>query len=131
MFTISQIKAAHSKVKSGADFPRYIQDLKALGVNRYDHFVSDGHTVYFSKTGEIENSGPQYPVGKVASAGSVEDLKDALAAHQKGKTDYLTFCRQSGEAGVEKWTVDISKMSCTYLDLEGKEMVNEIIPDLK
>lgn len=28
MFTITQIENAHSKVKSGADFPKYIQDLK-------------------------------------------------------------------------------------------------------
>jgi hypothetical protein len=27
MFTITQIKEAHSKVKSGADFPAYIQGL--------------------------------------------------------------------------------------------------------
>ncbi len=28
MFTVEQIKTAHSKVKSGADFPAYIQDIK-------------------------------------------------------------------------------------------------------
>lgn len=27
MFILDQIKAAHSKVKSGGDFPTYIQDL--------------------------------------------------------------------------------------------------------
>ena len=32
MFTLEQIKLAHSKVKSGADFPAYIKELKALGV---------------------------------------------------------------------------------------------------
>mgnify|MGYP006180113757 CR=1 FL=1 len=49
MFTIEQIKTAHSKVKSGADFPSYIQDLKQLGVTSYDSYVSDGHTNYFGK----------------------------------------------------------------------------------
>ncbi len=28
MFTVEQIKAAHSKVKSGADFPSYIKEIK-------------------------------------------------------------------------------------------------------
>ncbi|MGB4398918.1 MAG: DUF1398 family protein [Daejeonella sp.] len=37
MFTAEQIKAAHSKVKSGADFPAYIQDIKALGVTGYEN----------------------------------------------------------------------------------------------
>ena len=32
MFTVEQIKAAHSKVKSGADFPSYIKEIKSLGV---------------------------------------------------------------------------------------------------
>ena len=32
MFIIEQIKTAHSKVKSGADFTDYIQELKILGV---------------------------------------------------------------------------------------------------
>ncbi|MGF7024877.1 MULTISPECIES: DUF1398 domain-containing protein [Sphingobacterium] len=31
MFTIEQIEAAHSNVKSGADFPAYIRDIKKLG----------------------------------------------------------------------------------------------------
>lgn len=32
MFTAEQLKAAHSQVKSGADFPAYIQDIRKLGV---------------------------------------------------------------------------------------------------
>jgi hypothetical protein len=35
MFTIEQIKQAHVKVKSGADFPAYIKYLKQLGVRYY------------------------------------------------------------------------------------------------
>ena len=45
MFTIDQIKEAHSKVKSGADFPQYVQDLIKLGVIHYTTYVRDGHTV--------------------------------------------------------------------------------------
>lgn len=43
MFTLDQIREAHAKVKSGADFPHYIQDLIVLGVQKYDIFVHDGH----------------------------------------------------------------------------------------
>lgn len=49
MFTIQQIKDAHSKVKSGADFPRYMQDLIALGVKSYETFVFDNHTDYYGE----------------------------------------------------------------------------------
>lgn len=47
MFTVAEIKAAHSKVKSGADFPAYIQDIKRLGVTYYETFVTDGHTDFY------------------------------------------------------------------------------------
>jgi hypothetical protein len=45
MFTVEQIKTAHGKVKSGADFPAYIQDIKKLGVTSYETFVTDGRLV--------------------------------------------------------------------------------------
>ena len=40
---MQQLKAAHSKVKSGADFPAYIRKIKALGVTHYDTYVNNGH----------------------------------------------------------------------------------------
>ena len=46
MFTTDQIDSAHSKVKSGADFPAYIKEIKALGVTHYEAFVNDGHIDY-------------------------------------------------------------------------------------
>ncbi len=46
MFQLTKIKDAHAKVKSGADFPAYIQDLIQLGVLSYDTFVMDGHSVF-------------------------------------------------------------------------------------
>lgn len=44
MFTVEQIKAAHSKVKSGADFPKYIRDIKQLSVHAFETWVIDSHT---------------------------------------------------------------------------------------
>ena len=49
MFTVEQIKEAHSKVKSGADFPKYIQDIKQLGVTAFKTWVVDSQTEYFGK----------------------------------------------------------------------------------
>ena len=43
MFTVVQIKKAHSKVISGADFPSYIQEIRKLGVTHYEAYVTDGH----------------------------------------------------------------------------------------
>lgn len=49
MFTIQQIQEAHAKVKSGADFPKYMQDIMALGVTSFETFVFDNHTNYYGK----------------------------------------------------------------------------------
>jgi Protein of unknown function (DUF1398) len=46
MITPDQIKEAHAEMKSGADFPVYVQDLINLGGTDYRIYVKDGNTVY-------------------------------------------------------------------------------------
>ena len=128
MFTIEQIKTAHTKVKSGADFPSYIQDLKALGIVAYEHFVLDGHIQYFGTNDFTVLADAKWKPIKVADISSSEKLKHSLIIHQQGQTDYPTFCKQSGEAGVEKWIVDMRKMRCTYYDKAANKMLEENIP---
>lgn len=128
MFTINQVKEAHSKVKSGKDFPAYIKEIKELGVVAYEQYVFDGKTKYLGSDNFEISSDAKYASMEIAKAGDVEKLKHALKIHQNGETDYLTFCKQSAEAGVEKWVVNTEKMLCTYFDITGNEMVVEVIP---
>jgi uncharacterized protein YbcV (DUF1398 family) len=128
MFTIDQIKAAHAKVKSGADFPRYVQDLIALGVVRYETFVTDGHTVFESASGEKITSEPKYDALPISEYSNATQFMSDLKHHQQGGTNYPTFCSDSARSGVEKWVVDMNRMTCTYLDLAGDEMLVEQIP---
>lgn len=128
MFTLEQIAAAHSAVKSGADFPAYVQALIALGVKGYDVFVTDGHTQYFGPDGDTLESGAQYPALPVALASDPERFCACLKRHQAGETDYPTFCRDAATTGVEKWRVDMAAMTCTYLDHTGQAILVETIP---
>lgn len=128
MFTIEQIKAAHSKVRSGADFPKYIQELINLGVVSYDAFVADGHTEYFGEADFQLRSAAKYETIPVAESGGIEKFKHYLKIHQQGETDYLTFCSHCAESGVEKWRVDTKRMTCTYFDKNGDQMLVEKIP---
>jgi uncharacterized protein YbcV (DUF1398 family) len=127
-FTIEQIKAAHSKVKSGADFPAYIKDIKALGVSRYETFVVDGHTDYYAANGQKISNGPGNNAKTVAERSNAEKFKTDLKAHQQGQTSYPAFCNDCAASGIEKWAVSISEMTCTYFDKEGKEVLIEEIP---
>jgi uncharacterized protein YbcV (DUF1398 family) len=127
-FTMAQIKAAHAKVKSGADFPAYVQEMKVLGVRSYQHYVSDGHINYHGSNGFTLLADAKWPPVDVASRGKEDALKHALSIHQAGQTDYLAFCRQAAEAGVAYWTVDMQQMNCTYYDKAGRTMLTEYIP---
>ena len=128
MFTIEQIAAAHSKVKSGADFPAYIQDLKKLGVLSYQTFVSDGHTDYYGENNYRTSSPAKYSEMSISERSNKDEFTSGLKEHQQGKSDYLTFVKMSAGTGVEKWVVNITKMTCTYYDKLGNEILLEKVP---
>ncbi len=128
MFTLEQIKAEFAKVRSGADFPSLIASFKQIGITGYQHFVADGVTIYADANDEQLTTPAKYHELPVASISSVQQLKDALTIHQRGETDYLTFCTQAAAAGVDKWMVSTTDMTCTYYAANGQEMLREIIP---
>jgi uncharacterized protein YbcV (DUF1398 family) len=128
MFTLEQIKTAHSKVKSGADFPGYISEMKEFGIIAYEHFIDDGHIIYYGKEEFALAAPAKWASKEISAKGNVHMLQDDLTAHQAGKTDYLTFCTQAAEAGVDKWIVDMIKMTCIYYNKAGNEMLSEAIP---
>jgi uncharacterized protein YbcV (DUF1398 family) len=128
MFTIEQIKEAHSKVKSGADFPAYIQDLIALGVKGYDTFVNDGHVEYFGADNHRASATDTYATIYIAPSANKERFIEFLVMHQDGQTNYLTFCNHAGQCGIAKWSVNIIEMTCTYYDQSNAEILIEKIP---
>ena len=128
MFKLEEISAAHSKVKSGADFPNYIQDLIKLGIKKYDTYVIDGHTLFFGDNNYQIKSNAKYSKLSVANISDKERFKHYLKSHQRGQTDYPTFCNNSAETGVEKWTVDMTQMTCIYYDKSNNLMLEERIP---
>ncbi len=128
MFTTEEIKAAHSKVKSGADFPAYIREIKALGVTHYEAYVNDGHTDYHGANGHTATVPAKYEPMSVADTVNAETFRQELLAHQQGKTDYLTFIRMCADTGIEKWEIRMDGMTCTYFDKAGNEILVEQIP---
>jgi len=128
MFTSEQIKAAHSKVKSGADFPAYIKEIKSMGVTHYEAYVTDGHIDYHGADQHTAKVPAKYNPLSIADTADVNEFKAELLAHQQGKTDYLTFIKMCADTGIEKWEVCMDKMSCTYFDKAGKEVLVEEIP---
>lgn len=128
MFTIDQIKAAHSQVKSGADFPAYIQAIKQLGVTGFETWVADSHTVYFGHNHFQTQSEPMYDPLSIADSTGKAQFEKYLNIHQQGQTDYYAFCTHCAETGIEKWIVDLEAMTCIYYDKAGQPILVETIP---
>jgi uncharacterized protein YbcV (DUF1398 family) len=138
MFALSQIQDAHSKVKSGADFPKYIAEIKTFGVAYYETYVSDGHTNYFGEANieetKIEerkfkiSSNPKFEANEINIICNSEQFKIDLKEHQQGKTDFMTFISNCANFGINKWAVCLDKMTCTYFDKNDNEILVEIIP---
>jgi len=128
MFTVEQIDDAHSKVKSGADFPNYIKEIKKLGVKSFETWVKDSHTEYFGENGYTTKSEPKYAGLAIENEVAKDKFIQQLKSHQKGETDYMKFCEDCAETGIEKWVVDLDRFTCTYYDKAGNEVLTEEIP---
>ncbi len=128
IFTVAQLKAAHSKVKSGADFPSYIKEIKALGVTHYETYVTDGHIDYHGGDNYTAKTPAKYEPLTIADTAKVDGFKAELIAHQQGKTDFLTFIKMCATTGIEKWEICMDKMDCTYYDKAGNKVLVEQIP---
>ena len=128
MFTIEQIKQAHDKVQTGADFPNYIKDLIELGVRGYETFVKDGRVSYLGAEDFSVSTTDKYAEIQIAPNANKERFIEFLVIHQDGQTDYLTFCKDAANCGIATWRVDIVEMTCTYFDASGAPIVIEKIP---
>ncbi len=127
-FTVANIEKAHEKVKSGADFPNYIKEIKSLGVIAFETWVVDSHTNYFGTDNFETTSDAQYDDLMIVDDVNIEKFITYLKIHQKGETNYFTFCKHCAETGVEKWFVSLEDYTCTYFDKNGNTILNEKIP---
>ncbi len=128
MFTLEDLAAAHAKVRSGADFPAYIRELKNLGVKGYTTFVNDGHTVFSASNSQQVLSPAKYAVLQIADISSSDQFKKDLQEHQQGKTSYLEFCSNCAVNGIDHWKIDMTEMTCIYYDHSGAKVLTEKIP---
>lgn len=128
MFTINELKTAHSKVKSGADYPAYVQEIIKMGVTNYETYVEDGNTIYFGANTYRVESGPKYGKLVVSAKSDQKAFKRDLKTHQEGKTNFSRFCLDAAHSGVDKWVVNMAAMTCTYFDKNGQILVVESIP---
>lgn len=72
MFTIEQINDLHAKFGRAKTLVEYMRALGAIGVERYDSYLADGHSEYFGQAGHKIISSPQHEVLAIAESTSGE-----------------------------------------------------------
>jgi uncharacterized protein YbcV (DUF1398 family) len=124
MFAIEQINDLHARLGSARTLQEYVLALKALGIERYDSYLADGH---FGQDGHKVISPPVHEVLPVAETGQRETFLQHLRRHEQRETTYLEMSRGLAQSGIEKWTVDTGRMTMTFYDKAGSEMLVELI----
>ncbi len=127
MFRIEQINDLHARLGSARTFAEYVRALKALGIEHYDSYLADGHSEYFGLGGDRIVSPAVHEVLLVAESSQRETFLQHLRRHELHQTTYLEMSRGLAQSGIEKWTIDTSRMTMTFYDNAGTEMLVEQI----
>lgn len=127
MFTLEQIDDIHDRLGRQDTLGQYLQALNAIGVERSDSFIADGHSEHFGKGNETVVTPPTHEVLAIAGTSSRNGLVEHLARHSQGKTSYVEMSKGLADSGVEKWSFDTSALTIAYYDKAGNELLVEAV----
>jgi len=98
----------------------------------YGHWLADVHlagfTPAFTLSFHDSECSRKPPNAHSLGRSNKENFIRLLKSHQKGETDYFTYCKHCAETGIGNWLIDLKKMTCTYYDKAGNEILVENIP---
>lgn len=127
MFTLEQINDIHIRLGNAETLYEYVRALHDLGVEKYDSYVTDGHSAYFGKDGYTVISPPAHDKISIAEKSDKENFLKHLKLHEQGKTSYIEMSEGLAESGIEKWTVDTSEVTMIFYDRAGNAMLVESV----
>jgi uncharacterized protein YbcV (DUF1398 family) len=127
MFTLEQINDIHDRLGNAQTLSQYLEALRNIGVDKYDSFITDGHSEYFGKGDHKVVSPPVHEKLAIAETSNRKSFLNHLDLHNQRKTNYLEMSKGLADNGIEKWTFDTNKMTITYYDNGGNEMLVETI----
>ena len=125
MFTLEEIDKLHERLGSAETLTEYVQALAALGVDRYDSFVCDGHSEYWGSGRHRVISQAVHDVLAVARASDRDAFLDHLRRHERGETSYIEMSKGLAASGIERWHVDTRAMTMTFYDRSGEALLVE------
>ena len=127
MFTVEQIEEIHGRLGSAETLSDYVRELAALGIERYDSLVSDGHSEYLRRDGHRVITDAFHDEWTIAESSDCDQFLDHLRRHERGETSYLEMSTGLADSGVERWTVDSQAMTMTFYNRSGDVLLVEQI----
>jgi uncharacterized protein YbcV (DUF1398 family) len=127
MFTIEQIDDIHDRLGTAETLAQYLRALNAIGIEKSDSYLTDGHSEYVGRNGQKVVTGPAHQALTIAETSNRDTLLEHLRLHDQRKTSYLEMSRDLADSGIEKWTFDTSKMTIAYYDKAGDVLLVEAI----
>ena len=115
---------------AGLPYPYLIKNLKEIGIDNYFVKVSNHKRTYTATNGEKLVINGDMPEFECAETFELESVKAALKRMQAGITDYPTFLKELGGAGIHTYVADISGMKVIYQGPNSEYEYEEIIPEV-
>ncbi|MCE6990801.1 DUF1398 domain-containing protein [Dyadobacter sp. CY323] len=123
------IQSAEQRAE-GQPFPYFIKNLKAIGVDNYEVKVTNHKRTYTSVTGDKLIISGDMPEFECAETFELEAVKAAIKRNQEGVTDYPTFLREIGAAGIHTYVADLAGMMVIYQGPNSEYEYEETIPEI-
>lgn len=129
-FYLESIKQAQ-KLYTDGDFPKLIREYKTMGMVTNTYNIETGIVSYTNKYQKvIKDAGIKVDI-EIPGSSNYEEVIIGLKRNQKGESDFISFCKEVGKAGIYKWVVDLENMTCNYYDKQEKMIISERIPQIK
>jgi uncharacterized protein YbcV (DUF1398 family) len=123
------IKSAEQR-SAGQPYPYFVKNLKAIEVDNYVVKVKNHERTYTSVTGEKLIIAGDLPEFECAETFELESVKSAIKRTQEGVTDYPTFLKEIGAAGIHTYVADLTGMKLIYQGPNSEYEYEEIIPEV-
>ena len=125
MFTLQQVTDIHDLLGTSDNLPAYLHALHEVGVETYDSFITDGHSVYRGKNGHTVTTPAYHDTFAVAETGDKKQFLHVMQRVEQGKLGYDDMSKALADAGVYKWTFDTSNLTMAYYDKAGTQLLLE------
>lgn len=114
---------------AGLPYPQFVKNLKAIGIDNYEVKVKNRKRTYTSVNGDKLIIAGDLPEFECAETFELEAVKAAIKRTQEGITDYPTFLREIGGAGIHTYVADLTGMKVIYQGPNSEYEYEEMIPE--